>query len=247
MPMMDREQPIIHIQMALLDITLMEEAEKKVRESQLQMQQTAAKLMTAQDDERRRIARDLHDDYCQRLAAVIVELGLLQKRHPAPHLQAVKLTLSALLADLRDLSHGLHPHQTTSVALEQALRAYLSEFMHGTNIKTTLHTGSQPMELPPVIKTCLYRITQEGLTNIQKHARANQASVSLTRLANSVELLIKDDGRGFDPEAVPRTHHLGLTSIRERVQQLGGTLTITSESSCGTTLFIRIPTVEDSE
>src|SRR5215217_2830393 len=248
MPMSDRQKPIIHIQSAILDITLMEQSEQKVRESQRQMQQTGTQLMTAHEDERRRIARDLHDDYCQRLAALMVELGLLPKRQPGPwsnpvqQLEPIKRKLSTLLADLRDLSHGLHPDQITSVALEQALRGYLAEFMERTTIETTFRADSPASELPPAIKTCLYRVTQEGLTNIEKHARAKQVSVCITQRSNCVELLIKDNGRGFDPELVQGTYHLGLTSIRERVEQLGGIVTITSASACGTTLFIRIPT-----
>ena len=137
MTVRDREEPAGRIQSAMLDITMMERAERVIRENQRQMQQTAAKLMTAQDEERRRIARELHDDYCQRLAALILEVGLLPRRHPGAwtnpgqQLQPIKATLSTLLADLRDLSHDLHPGQTTSVALDQALRAYRS--FHGQN------------------------------------------------------------------------------------------------------------------
>jgi len=247
MPVLEREKPMLKIQTAMLDITAMELAEQKVRESQGHMQQIAAKLLTAQDDERRRIARDLHDGYCQRLAAVLVEISLLQKRQlaaSAQHLQPVKATLSKLLADLRDLSHDLHPSQTTSVALDESLRTLLADFMEKTKTKTTLYTPSRSVHLPAVVNTTLYRITQEGLANIQKHAKAKRVTVSLDYVPNGIELLIKDDGRGFDPETVPGSHHLGLTSMRERAAQLGGKLTITSKPYEGATLCIRIPLAE---
>ena len=247
MPMMDRTQPIIHIQMAMLDITLMEQAEQKVLASQRQMQQTAARLMTAQDEKRRRITKTLHDDYCQRLTGLILEVGVLQKRqpnswtHPRQHLQPVKDRLNTLLADLRSLSQDLHPDQVTSVALEQALQGYVADYRKRTSIEATFHGPSRPLDFPATMKTSLYRIVQESLNNIHKHAEARQVSVSIDSVSNGIELLIKDDGRGFDPETVPGTHHLGLTSMRERAEHLGGRLTIISKPAGGTTLSFFIP------
>jgi PAS domain S-box-containing protein len=239
-----------HMQMAILDITQRERAESLVRDSQRQVQEAAAKLLTAREEERRRIARNLHDDHCQRVAAMILDLGLLLKRHPGSwadpirQLQPMKVALQALLAELRDLSHDLHPGQTVCVAFDEALQSYLADFTEKTQIPTTLHAAPRAMTLPPAISTCLYRIAQEGLTNIRKHAMAKQISVSVQSLPGAVELLIKDDGRGFDPERVQGTHHLGLTSVRERAEQMNGTLTITSRSGCGTTLLVRIPLLQ---
>jgi PAS domain S-box-containing protein len=247
MPVKNPVKPAGRIQSAMLDITMMERAERVIRENQLQMQHTAAKLMTAQDEERRRIARELHDDYCQRLAALILEVGLLPRRHPGAwtnpvrQLQPIKAALSTLLADLRDLSHDLHPGQTTSVALDQALRTYLSDFKETTRIETTFESDPRPLHVPASVSTCLYRITQEGLTNIRKHAKATRVSVSINNRPRGLELVIKDDGRGFEPDTVAGTHHLGLTSMRERVEQLDGTLTITSKPAGGTTLSIHVP------
>jgi PAS domain S-box-containing protein len=240
----------VTIQTAMLDVTLRERAEQAVRESERKVQHTAAKLMTAQDEERRRIARNLHDDHCQRLAAMILDLSLLPKRHPgswsdpARHLEPVKLALKNLLADLRDLSHDLHPGQTACVAFDEALRGYLADFTEKTQIPTTLHAAPTSMNFPPVIATSLYRIAQEGLMNIHKHAKAKRISVTVQGLPDAVELLIKDDGRGFDPEMVKGTHHLGLTSVRERAEQLNGTLTIKSRQGWGTSLLVRIPLPE---
>ena len=97
------------------------------------------------------------------------------------------------------------------------------------------------MRLLPAISTCLYRVTQEGLTNIRLHAKAKRASVTLNGLPDAIELLIKDDGHGFVPEAVIGSHHLGLTSMRERVEQLNGTMRIISRPEWGTTIVIQIP------
>src|SRR5207248_1164576 len=114
----DRDNSERKIQSAMLDITPMEKAELAVQDSQQKLQYTAAKLLTAQDEERRRIARDLHDDYCQRLAVMLLEIGLLTKRHPGGwsdpthQLQPLKAMLVTLLSDLREFSHELHPEQT---------------------------------------------------------------------------------------------------------------------------------------
>jgi PAS domain S-box-containing protein len=242
----------VTIQIAMLDVTLRERAEQAVRENERKVQQTAAKLLTAQDEERRRISRDLHDDHCQRLAAMIIDLDLLLKRHPggwtdpAEHLKPMKLALKTLLADLRGLSHDLHPGQTTSVAFFDALRTYLADFTERTQIPTTLHAAPTLMKFPPIINTALYRIVQEGLMNIHKHAKATRISITVQVLPDAAELVIKDDGRGFDPEIVLGTHHLGLTSMRERAEQLNGTLTIRSRPEWGTMLLVRIPLPDTS-
>jgi signal transduction histidine kinase len=230
----------------MLDITGMEYAEQAVQDSQKKLQYTAAKLMTAQDEERRRIARDLHDDYCQRLSVIILEIGLMTRRHPEgwsdpTHLQPLKAMLVTLLSDLRDLSHDLHPEQTASITLDDALRAYIADFTERTKIVSTYHPPLQPVRLPPAISTCLYRVTQEGLTNIRLHAKAMRASVTMNGLPDAIELLIKDDGQGFVPDMVPGSHHLGLISMRERIEQLAGTMKITSRPEWGTTIVIQIP------
>ena len=242
----DRDSSQRKIQSAMLDITGMEQAEQMVRESQEKLQYTAAKLMTAQDDERRRIARDLHDDFCQRLSASILEIGLMTRRHPEgwsdpSHLQPIKQRLVTLLSDLRDLSHDLHPEQTASITLDDALRAYIADFTERTQIVATYHAPLQPVPLVPAISTCLYRVVQEGLTNIRVHAKATRASVAMNGLPDAIELLIKDNGQGFEPETVPGSHHLGLTSMRERVEQLHGAMKITSRPEWGTTIVIQIP------
>ena len=242
----DRDSSQRKIQSAMLDITGMEQAEHAVQASQQKLQHTAAKLMTAQDEERRRIARDLHDDYCQRLSVIILEIGLMARRHPEgwsdpTHLQPLKAMLVTLLSDLRDLSHDLHPEQTASITLDDALRAYIADFTERTQIVATYHAPLQPVPLVPAISTCLYRVVQEGLTNIRVHAKATRASVAMNGLPDAIELLIKDNGQGFDPEMVPGSHHLGLTSMRERVEQLHGAMKITSRPEWGTTIVIQIP------
>jgi PAS domain S-box-containing protein len=243
----DRDSSQRKIQSAMLDITTMEHAEQAMQDSQQKLQYTAAKLLTAQDEERRRIARDLHDDFCQRLATLNLEIALLPKRHPGGwsdpthQLQPLKAMLVTLLSDLRDFSHDLHPEQTASITLDDALRAYVADFTGRTHIAATYHAALQTVPLRPAISTCLYRVTQEGLTNIHLHAKAKRASVTVNGLPDAIELLIKDDGQGFVPESVPGSHHLGLTSMRERVEQLNGTMKINSRAEWGTTISIQIP------
>jgi PAS domain S-box-containing protein len=241
----DKADPFIKI--AMLDITLMDRAEQALRDNQRKVQHTAAKLLTAQDEERRRIARDLHDDYCQRLAAVILEMGMLPKRHagawsdPGKQLQPLKATLSTLLSDLRELSHDLHPDQTASVALDNALQTYLTDFSEKTQVVCTFHMAPRPLHIPGAIGTCFYRIMQEALANVRKHANAKRVSVTVNGLPEAIELLINDDGQGFVPETVAGSHHLGLTSMRERAEQFNGTMTLRSRPEWGTTISILIP------
>jgi signal transduction histidine kinase len=128
--------------------------------------------------------------------------------------------------------------------LDDALRALIADFTESTQLVATYHAPLQPGHLLPAICTFLYRVAQEGLTNIRLHAKATRASVTLNRLPNAIELLIKDDGQGFVPETVPGSHHLGLTSMRERVEQLHGTMTLTSRAEWGTTIVIQIPCVK---
>jgi PAS domain S-box-containing protein len=235
------------IQMAMLDITNLDRAEQSMKVSEQKLQYTAAKLVTAQDEERRRIARELHDDYCQRLSVMILEISLLIKRNPGGltdptnQLQPFKARLVTLLSDLRDFSHGLHPEQTATLTLNDALRACVASFTEQTSISGTFYAPLQPVPVLPAISTCLYRIAQEGLTNIRLHAKAKRASVTLNGLPHAIELVIKDDGQGFVPQAVSGSHHLGLTSMRERVEQVNGTMKITSRPEWGTTIVIQIP------
>ena len=241
------KRPGRHIETAMLDRTHQEAAEIAARESERKVQKTAVRLLMAQADERRRIARDLHDDHCQRVTAAILELGMLPKRHPAPwtspaeHLKPVKAILGRLLSDLRGFSHDLYPHRPTPMELEDALRALLADFTETSQIVTELHVTLGSMHPPQEICACLYHILQESLSNVRKHAQAKMVSVVVRGLPDSVELFVKDDGQGFVPEAVNGLHHLGLISMRERVEELQGKFSITSQLRSGTTLSIQIP------
>lgn len=243
----DEERHAVHIESAMLGMTQREEAEIAMRENQRKVQETAARVLTVQDEERRRIARDLHDDYCQRLTAAILELGMLPKRHPGPwtspaeYLKPMKATLTGLLRHLRDLSNELHPDQMASTPVDEALHSLLSDFTEKTQVAATPHTSSRPIHIPAAVSTCLYRITQESLAKIRKHAHATRVTAALITLPHMVELLIKDDGRGFIPESVDGSRHLGLISMRERVNQLQGTCTITSRPESGTTISVQVP------
>ena len=160
---------------------MMERAERVIRENQRQMQQTAAKLMTAQDEERRRIARELHDDYCQRLAALILEVGLLPRRHPGAwtnpgqQLQPIKATLSTFPWPTSGIS------VMTCIPAKRPPSPWIKRYGRISPISWTKRASKPPLSrvrvpsyVPAPISTCLYRITQEGLTNIRKHAKATQ-------------------------------------------------------------------------
>jgi signal transduction histidine kinase len=240
------ETGTVRIQTAMLDLTPMERAKLRMRESQRQVDQAAVKLLSAQQGERRRIARDLHDDYCQRLAAAILQIGLLPKQHrapwtdPAQQLVPLKAILTGLLTDLRLLSHDLHPNLGY---LDEALRGYLADFQDQAGIAVTLQATPRFQRLPAEVSTCLFRVVQEALGNVQKHAEAGHVTVTVNCQPDQAELIIEDDGRGFVPETVHSGQHLGLISMRERVEQLNGRIEIVSAAGAGTTISIQIPMI----
>ena len=208
------------------------------------LQRLSAKLVTAQEEERRAIARELHDEIGQVLMAIKVELALAQRRIEADggaaHLldDAQSITDGAL-GTVRDLSRLLHPALLDDLGLPAALDWYLAAFGKRHGIAVELLNNDMTGRLAPEIEAALYRIVQEALTNVAKHARATFALVYLSRTDDTVKVTIEDNGVGFDP-VFPR-RGLGLIGIRERVAYLQGTVHIDTASGNGTRLTIELP------
>jgi signal transduction histidine kinase len=199
------------------------------------------RVVEAQELERRRLARELHDETGQALTSILLGLGAIEERVGAEAVAEVRELVVATLQDVRRLAVELRPRLLDDFGLVPALERLLETFGEQTGIAVEFESGAVGTErLPAEVETALYRIVQESLTNIVKHARASRVSVVLARKPDSVVVVIEDDGSGFNPEGV-REEGFGLTGMRERMALLDGRLEIESAEGSGTTLVAEVP------
>lgn len=230
--------------------------EKRVRQQRLQdaqsareLQHLSAKLITAQEEERRGIARELHDEVGQVLTAIKVELAVAQRAIEASGgdgrvLHDARSVTEGALATVRDLSHLLHPALLDDLGLPAAVEWYMKGFSKRYDIRGEVLHDDLTERLASEIEASVYRIVQEALTNVAKHARATTCRVYLQRLTNTVLITIEDNGVGFDQTHVERasaSEGLGLIGIRERATQLRGTVRLESAPGKGTRLTVELP------
>lgn len=209
------------------------------------------RLVTAQEEERRSISRELHDRMGQQLAALMMGLKTLgvesYGRHAAlDTLRQLEGMSEELLREVQTLAWGLRPPALDDLGLETALYNYVEEWAERSRVPVDFHSaGFGEGRLPLTHETALYRIAQEALTNVAKHSGADRVSFILERRGDHVLAVIEDNGRGFDVEAATqpsgRSRRLGLLGMRERAVLLGGTINVESAAGAGTTLFVRIP------
>jgi PAS domain S-box-containing protein len=237
-----------------IDITERQRAEAELRESEAslrkshrQNQELAGRLITAQEVERARIARELHDDVGQRLASFSIALGTLRRRLPSAsepvrdELAGLQREAVTLGNDLRSLSHTLHPALLEHLGLVDALRKRCEEVSDESGVTVTLDVTSEVGPVPDEVGLCLYRVAQEALRNVVNHAQARSARVELSRQNGRVAMRVTDDGRGFEPETAAGHRGLGLISLDERVRTMAGTMAIESSPHTGTTLWVTLP------
>ncbi len=205
----------------------------------------SARLMAAQEEERRRLARELHDELGQSLTAVNAYLWLIEKELPEPQAKLrgrtaeARRLVSKTLGEMRELSHLLRPSTLDDLGLVPSLDSHLKAFADRHQIATSFTAEGLPERLPAEIETALYRITQEALTNVAKHAGAHRVRVTLARDGGELRLEIADDGHGLPARAGGARPGTGLVGIRERVHALGGTMMVSSES--GVRIDVRVP------
>jgi len=205
------------------------------------------RLIEAQELERARIARELHDDLSQRMALLQISLeqvaqdtaGLSSKiREQLHNITKVSTEISS---SLHDLSHQLHPYKLDTLGLVAALGGFCNEFSRQHNLQVQFVHHHVPGQIPNEVTLCLFRIAQEALRNVVKHSGGTEAEVELSGHGDRIDLCISDSGVGFSPEHVKAETGLGLISIRERLRLVGGHLSVESEPSHGTRIRARVP------
>lgn len=220
--------------------------EQLLRQAKDGLSRLATKLLYSQEEERRRIAREMHDDWTQRLALLGIETAKLEEHldvnGPAlPLLQAIREQLISLSEDVHDLSRQLHPSILDDLGLVEALRSECTGFSRREAIAVDYRPDNVPAKLSKDVTLCVYRVAQEALRNVAKHAAVKEAS--LTLFANETELMLRvqDQGSGFDPKNGHAQAGLGLSSMEERVRLVQGECSFTSAPGQGTTIEVRVP------
>jgi signal transduction histidine kinase len=214
-------------------------------------QQVLRRLSEAEETERGRISRELHDRLGQDLTALKLGLELLRSHGPftdsvQENINKLDKLAEGLMRDIHRLAWELRPRSLDDLGLELALKRYAAEWSENSRVPVNFHShGLEGERIPLEFETTLYRVTQEALTNIARHAQARNVSLILERRPHLVSLIVEDDGSGFDPEPVLREAatrgSLGLLGMQERVKLVGGTLEIESSKGTGTTVFVRLP------
>jgi signal transduction histidine kinase len=224
----------------LLFLTALIEERRRTEES---LRHTTGRLIDAQEQERRRIACELHDDLGQQIAMVQVDCEELRMECDAslkPRLTDLLNQLSAISSAAHDISHGLHPSQLEHLGLATAVKRLCTEVGHGKSLSIHQTVGELPERLQPTISLALYRVVQEALHNIVTHSRASKARVALRKDGGRMFLLIVDDGIGFALREEP-IEGLGLASMRERIRSIGGSIDVKSSPMKGTRIEISVP------
>lgn len=239
--------------LAIENARLYEEAQARER----YLGEMLHQIVTAQESERQRIARELHDATGQSLTAIALGLRGVESviaSNPTlaqSQLQAIKTYTTDALAELRRIITDLRPSQLDDLGLVAALQWYTQEFEKHYGIATDLQVKGERTRLQAEYETVLFRIVQEALTNVAKHANARQATVTLTIAPTQATVIIRDDGRGFDPEAVLASQNpnvgWGLRGIQERATLLGGTYSIRSRRGEGTVVQVSVPLTREDQ
>ncbi|MDH5666407.1 MAG: PAS domain S-box protein [Nitrospira sp.] len=233
----------------LADVTALKLSEAALRGREAELRALNAKLVQVQEEERRRIARDLHDDVTQRLAALTLELHGM-KRYAVEagcdpsivsKVKGLGESVERLTTDVQQLAHHLHPSILEHAGLEAAAREHADEFSARTGLLTEVLVRDLPKEVPLDQATCLYRVLQESLQNVRKHANASNVLVRLLGTNHGVGICVHDDGQGLESKTAGNRKGLGLTSMAERVWSLKGTFRVRTRPDDGTEIHAWVP------
>jgi len=236
----DEKRILLHSTGVQVDIT-----ERKLAEEAVST--LSQKLIEAQEHERSRLARELHDDIIQRMAMLAVSVDRMKLGVPSSaaqlgqQMEEASRQIANITNDLQAVSHRLHSPKLKLLGLVAAAESFCQEFSELHHVEIEYRSENVPKELSPDISLSLFRILQEALQNAAKHSGAWRFQVSLTSRANEIELTVHDSGSGFELEEAIKGHGLGLTSIKERIKLVDGELSIDSQLQRGTTIRARVP------
>jgi PAS domain S-box-containing protein len=248
-PLRDAEGSLIGVVSCLQDITDRKHAEIRLRESNDKLQLLSRRLVESQETERRHIARELHDEVGQTLTVAEMNLQVVMRSsHASPLTRRLKDSLQAVervLAQVRDLSLNLRPSMLDDLGLESALKWYINRQAALSGLQAEFQTDALEDRLDPVIETACFRVGQEALTNVVRHAHARVVNVTLRKQNGHLHLLVRDDGVGFDVEALRQKAaqgaSLGLLSMEERATLVDGRLELKSTPGQGTEVHAFFP------
>ncbi len=245
-------QPLV-LEMGI-DITRHKQAEEGLRASQQALRRNeeryrtlAGHLLTAQEAERKRLARELHDDLSQRLAALTMEAEILERQTPngrkadSVRMKEIKDKLVELSIDVHAMSRRLHPSILDDLGLADAVASECETFRKRHGVRISFRAENIAREVPSAVAVCLYRIAQEALRNISRHAGATEVNISLVGEEQAIRMAIKDNGRGFNVGWKNSKVGLGLESMKERAYLIGGDFSVTSQPGHGTTIEVLAP------
>ena len=231
------------------DVSAQKTAEACLYQRDQELQRLAGHLIEAQEEERRRISRDLHDDIGQRVALLACEIDFERRNKTASRserkpsvLPKLRKQLDSIATDIHKLSHELHSASLQCCGLKIALKDLCWKYSHNHHLEIDLHTESLDPKLPPDVALCLFRVAQEALANVLKHGNTKKVLLSVVQDSRKVRLTVKDFGVGFDPSV--QTGGIGLMSMRERLRFCGGLLTVKSAPNQGTEIAAEVVAVE---
>src|SRR5215204_5625597 len=223
----------------MIDISERKRAEQALKD-------LAGRLIVAQEEERRRVARELHDDFNQRMALLSIELEQLGKKIEKPlelrkTVQLLQDQANELSAEIHRLSYKLHPAKLDHLGLLAAVKSLCTEITQSGKLKVDFRHAGFPGELNKDVTLCVFRIAQEGLRNCVKHSGADSVEVMLTKTRSAVRLLVSDNGCGFNTKSGLMEKGLGFINMKERLNFLGGEMTVYSQPKCGTRINVSVP------
>ena len=221
------------------------------RRSEEKLQALRNRLTRTQEEERSRIARDLHDDIGQRLALLSIDLEQMKLASQqdgsafAGELEALVRTAGEITSDVHNISRRLHPSQVELLGLAPALNNFCREFANRNSMRIQFTSACLTCKLPEEASLCLFRVAQEAIRNVHKHSGCREALVELDEISGSLRLRISDRGAGFDPISAESTQGLGLLSMEERLRSMGGELSVHSRPGGGTCIQACIPATQN--
>jgi PAS domain S-box-containing protein len=247
------EASISHVEVGgkrLFTVVIRDVTERKLAEQALAS--VSRRLIEAQEQERTRIARELHDDIGQRLALLAIELEQLQQS-PAnlsdvlSRMGELRKQTSEIATDVQSMSHGLHSSKLEYLGITAAMRGFCQEFGEQQKVEIDFKTHDLPSPVSPDISLGLFRVLQEALHNAAKHSGVQHFEVQLWGMSGEIHLTVSDSGAGFDREVAKQSRGLGLISMEERLKLLDGTFSIESQPKRGTTIHVRVPVAQESK